>query len=137
MHTDWLPPTKAFALAAVLVFFTDWYFFGRPALHRHFDRFPGVWKKFDGQKSETRAITLSALVSFAVCAVFVAAAGWLGVTGLRSALVLALVFWVAGPLAHLVTQSMWMNLDRTVAVNHAIGWLVRFVACAVGVAVFL
>jgi len=56
---------------------------------------------------------------------------------LRSALVLALVFWVAGPLAHLVTQSMWMNLDRTVAVNHAIGWLVRFVACAVGVAVFL
>jgi len=136
MHTDWLHVAKAFAVAIAVVFFTDWFFFGRPELHPHYQHYAGVWKRFADKKDEVGSIVLGTLVSFAACAVFLVAAGWLGISGFLNALALALCFWIAGPLAHLVSCSIFMNLDRTVALNHALGWLVRFVACAVGIAIF-
>jgi hypothetical protein len=136
MQFGWPQLAKAFVLAAVLSSFTDWYFFGRPGLHPYYKRFAGVWVQYENKKAETRAVLLGTLVSLAGCAVFIGAAGWLGVTGLVKVLVLGLLFWIAGPLAYIAASSIFMNLDLTVAFNHAIGWLLRFVACAIGIAVF-
>lgn len=136
MHAGWLRLTEAFVLAAVLASFSDWYFFGRPGLHPYYRRFPGVWVQYDNKQAEVRSIVLGTLISVAGCAVFIGAAGWLGVSALANALLLGLLFWLARPLAYIATCSIFMNLDRTVAFNHAIGWLLRFVACAIGIAVF-
>jgi hypothetical protein len=128
---------EAFAVAAVIVFHTDWYFFGRRSLHLHYGKFPAVWKKYKDKREEIRAIVFGELISFAACAVFIATAGTLGVHGLGPAAGLALAFWGAGPLLLLLSLLPVMNLDRVVFINHAAGWLVRFLAAALGAGLFL
>jgi len=131
MQMDWLRLIKAFGVAALCIFFTDWYFFGRPSLHGPYQRFPGVWRKYADKSDEIRSIVYGTAFAFAVSAIFLIVCGWLNIHSITDAVLLGAAFWLAGPCALLLSYKLVMNLDRTIILNHGLGWLARFMASAV------
>ena len=133
---NWVRIIEAGFVASVLATFTDWYFFGILFHDRYYTN-AGVWRKYADKKDEIRSITLGTILGSVASFVFVIFASYLGLTAFPSALAVAAVLWLMIPLPLLLTNSLFMRIDRALVVSHALGWLARLVVSALCVSWFL
>jgi hypothetical protein len=126
---NWGRIIEAGLLASVLASFTDWYFFGIMFHDRYYTN-AGVWRKYADKKDEIRSITIGTIFGAATSFVFIIFVSYLGRTALPSVLAAAGVLWVMIPLPLLLTNSIFMRIDRALVVSHALGWLARLVVSA-------
>ena len=114
---------------------TDWLFMG-DWLYKRYDRHPEIWRYQAGQ-GENKAILWSSLLPFLTCGVFVLVCGSLHLYSYRETLKLAVAIWFIGPLPLTIMNALWIKLSPAVATSHALGWLVKLVLTALGVALIL
>lgn len=84
-----------------------------------------------------QSILHSELVGLVSCLALVWMLGRSGRPALGSAIGLALAAWVAGPVAVLATDQLWIKMDVMVPLGHSVEWLVRFLTTAVLASVLL
>lgn len=117
--------------AGVVSSITDWLFMG-VLFHDKYNAHPEVWRNPKGD--DKRAIALSVLMGFIVCAMFVWVCyrldwqiyPWVPMK-------LALAIWAMGALPLIISNSIWMKLHPQIAVAHALGWLAKFAVAAMAV----
>jgi hypothetical protein len=114
---------------------TDWLFMG-DWLYKRYDRHPEIWRYQAGQ-GENKAILWSSLLPFLTCGVFVLVCGSLHLYSYRETLKLAVAIWLIGPLPLTIVNALWIKLSPAIATSHALGWLVKLVLAALGVALIL
>jgi hypothetical protein len=114
---------------------TDWLFMG-DWLYKRYDRHPEIWRYQAGQ-GENKAILWSSLLPFLTCGVFVLVCGSLHLYSYRETLKLAVAIWFIGPLPLTIMNALWIKLSPAIATSHALGWLVKLVLAALGVALIL
>ena len=110
--------------AGIVTSMTDWFFAG-DWIHRRFT-YPEVWRT----GSESRAIAVSSVLPLVTCGAFLYLATWLGVHSMASALKLALVVWIIGPLPLILTNAAFIKLHRVFVASYSAGWLVKLVIAA-------
>jgi Protein of unknown function (DUF1761) len=120
----------AVVAATIVVSLSDWLFFG-VLFHDRYDETPEVWRT-GSEGPRIAASTVSVLVG--AIAFFVIAAG-LQVRGLRPALMLALLVWLAGSLPQTFMNTLYIKYSPSIGVSHSLGWLARalIVGAAYGV----
>jgi hypothetical protein len=123
----------AFLASAVVASFTDWYFFG-VLFHDRYRATPGVWKRYRDKKDETRSIAISELVMSITSLVFIVACAHQGWTSLPNAALAAGIAWLMLPVPLLITNAIYIPMDRLIVVNHSLGWLARLLVSATCVA---
>lgn len=112
----------AFVAASLL----DWIFMGL-LFHERYKRYPEIWREGE---SETRKIALAQIASAMTAVAFVCLARLVGPLSLESALEVAALAWLAGPLPLLFGNHLFIKLDSAVTATHAIGWLMKFLVVA-------
>ncbi|HEY1880731.1 MAG TPA: DUF1761 family protein [Caulobacteraceae bacterium] len=111
----------------------DWLLSG-VLFHGAYNATPEIWRT---GLTEATKIGYSAAFSVIGVAAFAWLVGRSGRPDLRSALLVALAAWLAGPVPVLLTDLIWIKLDSTaVAVNGA-EWLARFVVTGLAAAALL
>ena len=114
------------AAAAVLATYTDWVLAG-DWVQKRFGN-PEIWRK-----RSTVAVLVSTVLPFITCAGFALLASRIQFLGLRNCLKLALAIWVIGPLPLIISQTIFLKLNRMVAALFAASWLVKLTIIAVAV----
>jgi hypothetical protein len=117
-------------VAGLLGSVTDWFFMGR-LFHDAYNRYPEVWRPGIAQGNEKNAIFLSVGIGFLMSFAVVGLCALAGVTGITGGLALALLAWVAGPLAITAINGLFMKLDPRVILSHSVGYLLRFLLAGV------
>jgi len=133
---NWVEILEAAVVAGVLSSFTDWYFFGI-LFHDRYHTHPGVWRKYRDKKDEMRSIAWGTLLGAGSCLIFIVICDWPGVRSVGNALMLATAVWALGPLTLMVTNSIFMNLDRALLFSHSVGWLARLAIAALAAGMIL
>ena len=113
------------AAAGVLATYTDWLLAG-DWVQKRFGS-PEVWRKSSGILS----VVVSTALPFVTCAGFALLAWKLQFLGLRNCVKLGLAIWTIGPLPLIVSNAIFLKLNRTFAVLHATSWLVKLMIIAV------
>jgi len=131
----WMPIAAAFA-AGTLASFTDWLFMGVLA-HKPSLRHPEVWRAGTVGGDNTKAIVWSTVVGYATPAAVIALCALAGARDYRSALTIAVLAWVAGPLTVTVTNGMWIKFAPMATLWHALGYLARFIIAGIAAAIVL
>ena len=121
------PMLAAIVGAGIVTSMTDWFFAG-DWIHRRFT-YPEVWR----EGPESRAIVISSVLPFVTCAAFAYLAEWLGVRSVASALKLAFVVWLVGPLPLILTNAAFIKLHRVFVALYSVGWLVKLAIAAIAV----
>ena len=106
--------------ATVIISLSDWLFFGF-LFHARYQETPEVWRG-GPEGPKIVASTLSALVG---CIAFFVIAARLQLSGMGSALMLALLLWLAGSLPQTFTSTLFLKYAPAIGVSHSIGWLAR------------
>jgi hypothetical protein len=117
--------------AGVVSSLTDWIFAG-DWIHRRYT-YPEIWRK----GAEGKAIALTSPLPFLTCGIFAFAAVRLGLHTMSSAVKLAVVVWLIGPLPLILTNAAFIKLHRLFVAAQAIGWLVKLLIVAAAVGWFL
>jgi hypothetical protein len=60
-----------------------------------------------------------------------------GSSDIKSALTIAVLVWLAGPLVAIVTSGFWVKTDTMVTIMHAIGYLARMLIAGLAAALAL
>lgn len=131
---NWTHYLLAVVVSGVVTSFTDWFFMG--VLFR--DRYlaaPEVWRGTPGQPEGSR-IFISMLEGLVSCAAFIYLCWLTQMLDIKTALTLAVIVWLAGPLPLIRTNIAWIRMHPLLGVSHSLGWLARFVVSAL-VAVWL
>jgi hypothetical protein len=121
---NWVRLAAVAAAAGVLSTFTDWAIAG-----------DWIQKRFgNGEIWRERgliSVLLSTILPFITCAAFVLLAWKLEVLGLRNCLKFALAIWVIAPLPLIISQGIFLKLNRIVLALLAVSWLVKLLIVAV------
>src|SRR5579864_2302840 len=131
---NWTHYLLEVVVSGVATSFTDWFFMG--VLFR--DRYlaaPEVWRGTPGQPEGSR-IFISMLEGLVCCAAFIYLCWLTQMLDIKTALTLAVIVWLAGPLPLIRTNIAWIRMHPLLGVSHSLGWLARFVICAL-IAVYL
>jgi hypothetical protein len=126
---NWFALLKATITSGLVVSMTDWYFFGI-LFHNRYHEHPGVWRKYKDKKDEMRSISKGCVLSVLTCIGYFVLCDWLNVRGFSSALIVALIIWFIGPFLQIISNVIFMNFGKPIAVSHSLGWIVRFVVAA-------
>ena len=129
MPINWIHVLVTFLVSAFIASFTDWYFFG-VLFHDRYMKTPGIWKKYKDKKDEMRSIWISEAVMSVSLLVFVLVCAHTGWTTFSSSIQAALVFWIMIPLPLLVTNAIYIPMDRRIVMSHSLGWLARLLVTA-------
>lgn len=122
---NWMLLAAAFG-AGTLATFTDWLFMG-VLFHDRYMKYPEVWwPGVRDKQGDTRAIILSSAVAFITSAAVVVLCAVTGVHDLKTALLVSLLAWAAGPLVVMITNGIWIKFDPALTFSHSLGYLVRF-----------
>lgn len=113
-------------VAGLLGSFTDWLFMG-VLFHDAYHRYPEVWRPAIAAGQEKTAILLSAAIGFVMSFAIVGLCALAGAAGVVQGALMALLAWIAGPLAIMAINGLFIKLDPRVIVAHSIGYLLRFV----------
>ncbi len=116
----------AIVLGFVAGSLTDWIFMG-VLFHQEYKRFPEVWR--DGG-SEKQRIAFAQINCVLTVIGFVCLTRLVGPLSLASALEIAALVWLIGPLPLLYGNHLFIKLDPRVTFSHAIGWLVKLLLVA-------
>lgn len=111
--------------AGVLGSFTDWLFMG-VLFHDAYNRYPEVWRPGIAAGQDKSAILISAAIGFVMSAAIVALCDFAQIGSVGSGLVVAVLAWIAGPLALMAINGLFIKLDIRVIGAHSIGYLARF-----------
>lgn len=125
---NWTHYLLAVVLSGVAATFTDWIFMG-VLFHDKYLAYPEVWRGTPGQP-ETSRIFISMLEGLVSCAAFVYLCWLTNMLTAKSALILAVIVWLAGPLPLIRTNIAWIRMHPLIGLSHSLGWLVRFVVTA-------
>lgn len=128
---NWVRLAAVAAAAGVLATFTDWLLAG-DWLQKRFG-YPEVWRKSGGILS----VLLSTVLPFVTCAGFTLLAWKFQIIGLRNCVKLGLAIWVIGPLPLIVSNAIFLKLNRVFAALYATSWLVKLMIIAVAVGKFV
>jgi hypothetical protein len=123
----------AFTASAILASFTDWYFFG-VLFHDRYQTTPGVWKKYKNKKDEMSSIMICQGYFTMTSLLFVIGCSWLGLTALPALLTAAMGIWIMVPVPLLLSNAVYIPMDRRIVFSHSLGWLARFLVTALCVA---
>jgi len=123
----------AIAVSAFLTSLTDWFFFG-VWMHERYRKHEEVWRRPRGGPGQSKAVAWSALLYCLTNVAFVVLCVSFGITGMRDAVLAAVLAWVAVPVPMLATNTLFLKLDTVLLVPHSLGWLVRLVVTGVVVA---
>jgi hypothetical protein len=113
-------------LAGVLGSLTDWLFMG-VLFHDAYNRHPEVWRPAIAAGQDRTAVLLSVAIGFVMSFAIVGLCALAGVAGVVQGSMVALLAWIAGPLAITVINGLFIKLDPRIIVAHSIGYLLRFV----------
>jgi len=125
-------------LAGVLGSVTDWLFMG-VLFHDAYNRHPEVWRPAIAAGRDKTAVLLSVAIGFVMSFAIVGLCALADVAGVVQGTFVALLAWIAGPLAITVINGLFIKLDPRIIVAHSIGYLLRFVlaGAAAGLALSL
>ena len=125
-------------LAGVLGSVTDWLFMG-VLFHDAYNHHPEIWRPAIGAGRDKTAVLLSVTIGFLMSFAIVGLCALAGVAGAVQGTLVALLAWIAGPLAVTVINGLFIKLDPRIIVAHSIGYLLRFVlaGAAAGLALSL
>ena len=126
---NWTRIVFSFLTSTVLCSFTDWYFFG-VLFHDRYLKTPGVWKKYKDKGDEMKSIGISQGILSISSLVFILACSHLGLIAFWSSLAAAAALWVMIPVPLLVTNAIYIPMDRLIVVSHSLGWLSRLMLTA-------
>jgi hypothetical protein len=113
------------AVASVIASFTDWLFMG-VLFHEKYLQAPEIWRQHP-QLSGARRIAYSQILGVVTCAAYLYLCLALDTLTVPSALLVALLVWLAGVVVILGQMVMWMKLHPLIGLSHALGWLIRLV----------
>src|SRR5215472_9768182 len=113
-------------VAGVVGSFTDWLFMG-VLFHDSYNRYPEVWRPGIAEGSEKTAILISTAIGFVMTFAIVGLCVLAGVSGVAQGCGVALLAWIAGPLAIMAINGLFIKLDHRIVAAHSIGYLLRFV----------
>ena len=118
--------------------FTDWLFMG-VLFHDAYNRHPEIWRPAIGAGRDKTAVLLSVAIGFLMSFAIVGLCALADVAGVVQGTLVALLAWIAGPLAIMVINGLFIKLDPRIIVAHSIGYLLRFVlaGAAAGLALSL
>ena len=131
---NWTHYVLAVVLSGIATSLTDWFFMGVLFQDRYLAA-PEVWRGRPGEPEGSR-ILISTLVGLVSCAAFIYLCRLTKMLTVKSALTLAVIVWLAGPLPLIRTNIAWIRMHPLLGVSHSLGWLARFVICAL-IAVYL
>jgi hypothetical protein len=120
--------------AGIVASFTDWLFMG-VLFHERYNKYPEVW--WPRQKSDTKAILYSTALGFITSAAVIGLCLMMGAGDLRSALTVAVLAWMAGPLVVSITNGIWIKIDPAVTFAHCLGYLARFLIAGIAASIVL
>jgi len=125
-------------LAGVLGSVTDWLFMG-VLFHDAYNRHPEVWRPAIAAGRDKTAVLLSVAIGFVMSFAIVGLCALADVAGVVQGTLVALLAWIAGPLAIMAINGLFIKLDPRIIVAHSIGYLLRFVlaGAAAGLALSL
>jgi hypothetical protein len=124
----------AILVAGVIGSFTDWYFMGVLFHDRH-QRYPQTWWPREG--NETMPIVYSSALGLVTAAAVMALCALAGVNGIAGGLKVAFIAWLAGSFVQVVTTQLWVRIDPSVSVAHALGYLARFLIAGIAAGIAL
>lgn len=104
----------AVVAAGMLGSFTDWLFMG-VLFHAAYSHYPEVWRPGIAAGNEKNAIILSTVIGFVMTIAIIALCVFAGVTSIVGGLAVALLAWIAGPLAVTVVNGLFIKLDARIA----------------------
>jgi uncharacterized membrane protein len=113
------------AIASVVASFTDWLFMG-VLFHEKYLHAPEVWRQHP-QLSGVRRILYSQILGVITCAAYLYLCLAMDALTVPSALLVALLVWLAGVVVILGQMVMWMKLHPLIGLSHSLGWLARLV----------
>lgn len=125
---NWTHFLLAVILSGVASSFTDWFFMG-VLFHDWYLAAPEIWRGSPGQQQPSR-IFISELLGLISCAALAYLLWWTNMLAIKSALTLAILAWLAGPLPVIRSNIAWIRMHPLIGVSHSLGWLVRFVVTA-------
>lgn len=111
----------------------DWLFMG-VLFHERYKTYPEVWR--DAENERTKILIAQIYTAMTVVGL-VWLATFIGPFSLGTALAVAALIWLIGPLPLLLGNHLFIKLDPYVTVTHAIGWLVKLMIIAGIAAVIL
>jgi hypothetical protein len=125
-------------LAGVLGSVTDWLFMG-VLFHDAYNRHPEVWRPAIAAGQDRTAVLLSVAIGFVMSFAIVGLCALADVAGVVQGTLVALLAWIAGPLAVMMINGLFIKLDPRIIAAHSIGYLLRFVlaGAAAGLALSL
>ncbi len=126
----------AIAVAGTAMTFSDWLFMG-VLFHERYNRYPEVWWPEFRQKGDKRAIVIACVLAYLTAAGVVLLCWYTGATTIESALTVATIAWIAGPLVMQVTNGFWIKMDPLLTFSHSVGYLVRFLIAGLAAAIAL
>lgn len=120
----------AMAVGFFVASLSDWLFMG-VLFHDSYMAYPEVWRD---AKDERGRILIAQAFSAMTSMGFVLLAAKLQIVRVESAIALAAMIWVTGPLPLLLGNHLFIKLDPKVTLGHAIGWLVKLslMGCVTG-----
>lgn len=123
---NWVHLAAVAAAAGVLTTYTDWVLAG-DWIQKRFGN-SEMWRE-----RGILSVLLSTVLPFVTCAGFALLAWKLQFMGLRNCLKLGLAIWVIGPLPIIISQGVFLKLNRMVIALLAASWLVKLTIIAVAV----
>jgi hypothetical protein len=131
---SWIVLAAVFA-AGTLATFTDWYFMG-VLFHDRYGRFPETWRPRD-KSTETMPIVYSSALGYVTTAAVVGLCAMAGVADIWSGIKVAFLIWLAGSFVQVATTHIWVRIDASVSVAHALGYLARFLIAGIAAGIAL
>lgn len=122
---NWTHYFLAVLASGVATSITDWFFMGF-LFHDRYLAAPEVWRGTPGQPEPSR-IFMSMLIGLISCAAFIYLCGLTNMLTAKTAMALAVIVWLAGPLPLIRTNIAWIRMHPLLGVSHSLGWLARFV----------
>ena len=116
----------AIGVGFVAASLSDWLFMG-VLFHERYKTYPEVWRDVGNERAK---ILQAQLYSLMTAAGFVGLAALTGPFHLGTAITIAVLVWLIGPLPLLLGNHLFIKLDPAVTATHAIGWLVKLMLIA-------
>ena len=122
--------------AGILGVFTDWLFMG-VLFHSAYNTHPEIWKPGIREGQDKAAIIWASALGFVIGAAVIALCALVGASSPWSAMGVALLMWVGGPLPVIVINGMFVKFDPKITFAHALGYLARMLIAGLAAGIVL